>query len=261
MHQISVTCFGVGDGFPSAERFHSSYLYQFGKTTILLDCGECVTRSFKATGLSYDLIDRIFISHLHCDHIGGFFMFMQGLWLEQRQKELTVHLPADGIEPIRQMLNAACIFEELFGFRMNYEPLKARQPVKLDGVRVTPFATKHLDDLRRAFRKKHPQAFAAYCFLLETDRLRIGHSGDLGRPGDLEPLLQEPLDLLVCELAHFTPEDLFGYLSGRQIRRVVFVHLNRRYWDNLRKVRALAAKMLPDMQLTFARDQQVITLR
>lgn len=261
MHPFSVKCFGVGDGLPCADRFHSSYLYRLGRTTILLDCGESVSRAFKAAGLDYELIDRIFISHLHCDHIGGFFMFMQSLWLEQRRKDLTVHLPKDGIEPIRQMLNAACIFEELFGFRLNYQPLKARQTVKLDGVQITPFPTTHLEGLRKAFRKKYPQAFAAFCFLMEAGGLRIGHSGDLGRPSDLEPLLEKPLDLLVCELAHFTPEDLFSCLNGRQIKRVVFVHLDRHYWDNLGKVRALAARMLPGMKLTFARDQQVITLR
>ena len=260
MHKFSVKCFGVGDGLPSADRFHSSYLYQLGKTSILLDCGEPVSRSFKATGLNHDAIDRIFISHLHCDHIGGFFMLVQGLWLERRTKDLTIHLPEDGIEPIRQMLNASCIFEELIGFRLNYEPLNAGRTVKLEGAQITPFPTTHLQDLRRAFYKKHPQAFAAFCFLLETDRLRIGHSGDLGKPSDLEPVLEKPLDLLVCELAHFTPEDLFSYLKGRDIKQVVLVHLNRRYWESLRKVRALAAKMLPDRRVTFAHDQQVITL-
>jgi hypothetical protein len=38
------------------------------------------------------------------------------------------------------------------------------------------------------------------------------------------------------------------------------VHLDRRYWDNLHEVKALAAQMLPNMHLTFARDQQVIKL-
>ena len=261
MHKVSVQCFGVGDGRPSVDRCHSSYLCQFGKTSILLDCGEPVTRAFKATGLNYDALDRIFISHLHCDHIGGFFMFMQGLWLEQRRKDLTVHLPAEGIGPIRQMLNASCIFEELLGFRVKYEPLKAGQAVRLDGVQITPYLTTHLEGLRKAFHRKHPQGYEAFCFLWESGRLRIGHSGDLGKPDDLEPLLRQPLDLLICELAHFTPEDLFNYLRGRQIKRVVFVHLDRRYWDNLRQVRALAARMLPGMSLTFARDQQVITLR
>src|SRR5687768_17086560 len=92
MDDFSLKCFGVGDGTPSAERNHSAYLYRLGTATLLIDCGEPVSRSFKATGLSYETIDRIFLSHLHSDHVGGLFMLLQGFWLEQRRQQLTIHL-------------------------------------------------------------------------------------------------------------------------------------------------------------------------
>ena len=76
MESFSLRCFGVGDGTACADRNHSAYLYSFGATTLLLDCGEPISRGFKASGLNYDLIDRIFISHLHADHIGGLFMLV-----------------------------------------------------------------------------------------------------------------------------------------------------------------------------------------
>ena len=34
---------------------------------------------------------------LHADHIGGFFMLMQALWLERRRKPLPVYLPPAGM--------------------------------------------------------------------------------------------------------------------------------------------------------------------
>ena len=101
MGKCSLTCFGVGDGWPCADRNHSSFLYQFGKTSLLIDCGEGVSGAFKATGLPYDTIDGIFISHLHADHFAGFFMLMQGFWLERRRKKLSVHLPGVGPCPAR----------------------------------------------------------------------------------------------------------------------------------------------------------------
>jgi hypothetical protein len=94
--------------------------------------------------------------------------------------------------------------------------------------------------------------------LFRCGRLRIGHSGDLGRPDDLEPMLKQPLDLLVCEMAHFPPEELFFYLRGRDIKRVVFVHLARPYHEQLADTRRLATKMLPDIPLTFARDGMIV---
>jgi len=124
MHHFLLRCFGVGDGWPSPQRNHSSFLYQFEEQTILIDCGEPVSSSFKAAGLDYNVIDRILISHLHFDHLGGFFMLMQGFWLEARNRELKVHAPRDGIMPIRQLLQAGCIFDELLPFQTRYEPFQ-----------------------------------------------------------------------------------------------------------------------------------------
>ncbi len=256
MGKFSLTCFGVGDGWPCAGRNHSAFLYRLGRTSLLVDCGDGFSRPFKATGLSYDTIDRIVISHLHADHFAGLFMLMQGCWLEGRKKDLSVHLPADGVKPLGQMLNAAMLFPELLKFRLHLHALSAGRAVREGGVRVTPFPTSHLDRLKKSFHKKHPLRFDAYCFLIESGKLRIGHSGDIGSPEDLEPLLQRPLDLLVCELAHFRAETLFRYLAGRDVKRVVFVHLGRHYWENLKATRVLAAKMLPDVRFSFASDGQ-----
>ena len=227
---------------------------------MLIDCGESVSRSYKASGLSYETVDRIFLSHLHADHFAGFFMLLQSFWLEGRQKDLPVHVSADGINPLRQMLNAAYMFEELLNFRLRFEPLRPGKPVQTGNVRVTPFPTSHLEQIRAAFRRKYRQAFISYCFLLETDRLRIGHSADIGKPEDLAPLLRQPLDLLVCELAHFKPRELFSYLQGRDIKRIVLVHLPHRHWENLKETRRLATRMLQHVCVTFARDGQEIIL-
>jgi len=260
MRKFSLTCLGVGDGWPCANRNHASFLYRFGKTAILLDCGEPMDGCFKASGLSYDTFDGIVISHLHADHMGGFFMLMQGCWLEGRRKDLPVYLPGGAIKPLRGMLNAAFLFDELLRFRTCFAPLKAGKPITVRDARVTPFPTTHLDGFRARFQKTYRSDFTAYCFLLQAGGIRVGHSADLGRPEDLEPLLQKPLDLLVCELAHFPLEEMFCYLRGHRIGRIVFIHLSRTCWENLARTRRLAAKILPDIPHTFARDGAVIGL-
>ncbi len=258
MKEFSVTCFGTGDGWPCGDRNHAAFLYRLGKPSLLIDCGEPVDRSYKASGLSYDALDGIFISHLHADHFGGFFMLMQGAWLEGRRKDLPVYLPGGGIQPLRQMLRAVFAFQSALPFRWRLLPLREARPIAVQDARVTAFRTSHLGRARARSRQKARSDLASYCFLLEAGRTRAGHSSDLGKPEDLEPLLAKPLDLLVCELAHFSPEQIFGYLRGREIRRVVFVHLARPFREKLGRVRRQAAQMLPDVPHTFARDLQEI---
>lgn len=257
MSDLTLTCFGVGDGWPSADRNHSSFLYRASDTSILIDCGESVSRTFKAGGQSYDLVDRIFLSHLHFDHVGGLFMLMQSFWLEARTKPLTVHLPAEGIDPIRRMLHAGCIFDELLQFPLEFAPLRAAEPVQVGRMRVTPFPTTHLARLEKRFQARYPQRFEAFSFLLEVDGLRVAHSADLGGAGDLLPLLASPVDLLVCEIAHIEPEVLFEFLRGREIREVVFVHLSRACRERLPELKTLASQTLGPIQFTFAEDGTV----
>jgi ribonuclease BN (tRNA processing enzyme) len=250
----TVNCFGTGDGAPCEDRNHASFLYRFGQTTILIDCGEAVDRSYKASGLSYDAIDAIFLSHLHSDHVGGFFMFMQGMWLEGRRKPLKVYLPGRAIKPLREMLNTVFLFDELLPFRLQLLALENEKGIKVRDVRITPYYTTHLERTRAQFGKKYRSDFSAYCFLIEHSGVRIGHSADLGRPEDLEPVVVERLHLLVCELSHFTPNEICSYLQNRPIEQIAFVHIGRDYRQNLTALRRLVRKQIPRIRCRFPND-------
>lgn len=255
-----VTFFGVGDGWPCADRNHSATLYRLGGTTLLLDCGEPLSRSYAASGLSYDAVDHMLLSHMHADHVGGFQMFMQALWLRGRTKPLTIHLPGEGLVPLRRMLRVGYLFDKLLGFRLSFRTLAARRRFKLGRISVTAHPTGHLAGLRQAFAAHHRQPFEAFSFVLETGQRRIVHSADLGGPADLEPLLRKPVDLLVCELAHFAPADIFRFLRERSVRRVAFTHLSDSLWRRRAAVLKQAKKALPGTKVGIPRDLEGMRL-
>ncbi|HCU88054.1 MAG TPA: hypothetical protein DGP39_11035 [Verrucomicrobiales bacterium] len=258
MSKATLHALGTGDGWVGDRRGHSAFLFRLGDNTVLMDCGEPVSRRLRAAGVAPDELDAIILSHLHCDHVGGFFMLMQGLWLDKRTRPLPIHLPAEGLEPVRNMLNAAYIFEELLACELAYTPLAAKTPFNVGNIRVTPFATTHLDQLRESFAEIYPAAFEAFSFLLETDDARVAHSADIGALTDLDPLLEKPVDLLVCELAHVEPNELFAYLADRPIGHVAFTHLSRPYREKLDELKATAAKALGDLPHTFLMDGDVL---
>lgn len=259
MQKLAFQCFGAGDGWPSA-RNHSAFLYTWPGRVILIDCGEPVSRAFHESGRDYDAIDSIYISHLHFDHVGGLFMLLQGFWLRKRRKDLTVYLPEDGLRPVRELLNAGCIFDELLQYRLHLRPLRAGVAQEEGPVRLTVFPTSHLRSFEKRFQDRYPQRFEAFSFLFESDGLRVAHSADIGATADLNPLLKKPLDLLVCEVAHVDFAELLDTLRPAAINRLVFIHLTEKQLARLPELQARAIEALPGCEISFARDGSRLSL-
>ena len=79
---------GTGEAF-DPELPNTSLLYR-GGATILMDCGYAVPHAFWRLYTDPDLLDAIYISHLHADHSFGLPALL--LWMRElgRQRELSV---------------------------------------------------------------------------------------------------------------------------------------------------------------------------
>ncbi len=68
-------------------------------------------------------------------------------------------------------------------------------------------------------------------------------------------LLTQPCDLLICEMSHFTPKELFTYLQDKPVRRLVLTHLAAEFSAQAEEIDALGNGMLPGMsEVTVMRD-------
>jgi len=224
-----------------------------------MDCGEPCGHTLKRMGEDFDAIDLVVISHTHSDHIGGFPMLLQSMWLERRKRPLTVWMPGHAIKLIREWLDACYLFEPLLGFPLKWVALDKQSSLRCGPVQLHAFRTTHLEGLRKQFAASHPVVrFNAFSLLATAGGKRLAYSGDLGSPQDLRPLCVKPLDLLVVELAHFQPQALFEFLQPKDLRRVAITHASRAVRARLAEVRALARKELGPRKTEFVSDGEVV---
>ena len=248
----ALTFLGTGGGWPAAGRTCSSLLLETDGRRYLLDAGEPCSHRLKGAGVPFDAIDAVFISHGHSDHLSGLPMYIQGSWLEGRTRPLPIYLPAELIEPLKMWLDTVYLPMSIIGFSVEYhawESLRGEPAAFDDGqmyVRVSP--TTHLDGLRAMIDPSADDRFRAYSIEVEWPAAgrRLVYSADLGEPDDLDTMLARPCDLLVCEMAHFTPETLFAYLCDKPIRRLCLTHFSHEFDSQVDDLVRLGAEMLGD---------------
>jgi ribonuclease BN (tRNA processing enzyme) len=252
-------CFGTGPGKSDGRRAYSAYFYQFKTAGVMVDCGEPLSLSFKKARANAESIDALLISHTHPDHIGGFLTFMQMLKHAERQTPLDIFLPGHAIPALKQLMDAAYVFPERLTYSYEMQALEVGRAFKIRGLKVTPFATTHLEKARAKSTARRPIPFQAFSFMFEDQNsARVAHTGDIGSANDLDPLLKHPLQLLVCEAAHATPDELLQKLKPASVRRTALVHLKNADWRKRTAIASRGTKVLGHGCLLLPADGDTI---
>lgn len=90
---MKVIFLGTSGSMPSQARSSSAVAVRSKGEIILFDCGEGVQRQMVAAGVGFSRPTRIFISHLHGDHILGLPGLIQTMTLLQRERDLYIYGP------------------------------------------------------------------------------------------------------------------------------------------------------------------------
>jgi len=242
---MEIRFFGTSNGFISPTRWQTGILVK-DEINILLDCGAPVAHIMAEEGLEADLIDLVWLSHSHSDHIGQFPSLIQHLWLEKRTKPLTVMGPALLLQRLREWLSICMLFPELLPFRIEWIEISPSQtePLSAKGFAFTAFPTPHLYDFKERFGAGvQGVCFETLAVHVRTPSRSFGFSADLATPEDLAGLLGQPMEFLICEMTHFTPESLFRKLAGNPTPKLILTHYPDRYLNGEEKMRALAAEL------------------
>jgi len=98
---------------PTSKRFPTAHLLNVNERFFLIDCGEGTQIQLRRYKLGFAKINRVFISHIHGDHVFGLFGLLSSFQLLGRKNELHIHGPG----AIREVVQ---FYEKHFGIEQSY---------------------------------------------------------------------------------------------------------------------------------------------
>jgi len=141
--KFEITILSSGTGNPTNKLNQSAQYLHVYNNHFLLDCGESTQHQIIKFGLSYQKIQRIFISHLHADHYCGLIGLINTMNLNRRNNDLHIHAPKELKNIISVQLKHSKV--EL-GFEIKYFPLSFNSIKKIyenNSLQVFSFPLKH----------------------------------------------------------------------------------------------------------------------
>lgn len=102
----TVHLLGTGSVLSDPHRTTTMLALDNGRGVLLVDCGGDVVPRLAAVGLDPAALAALIVTHEHADHVGGFPLAMERLWLLGRRAPLPVHGIAPALEQVQRVHDA-----------------------------------------------------------------------------------------------------------------------------------------------------------
>ena len=209
---------GTSHGVPEPHRRCSSYLLEIGGCYYLIDMGTNAVEALRRRGIPIEAVRLAICTHPHGDHTDGIISFADLVNWYFRKADPAILLPDERlIGPLKAWLTAVDDGKPpredlrigVFGAGVAYED---------EHLRLTAIPTQHCVN--------------SYAFLIEAEGKRLLFTGDLRHPTADFPQVafETELDLIVCELAHFSPADCIPVFDRTKAKRILHSHVNDNRW-------------------------------
>lgn len=93
---------GTGAGFSGGDRTTTMLAFAQAGSVVVVDCGGDVVQRLQAAGLELDHVEALVVTHEHADHVSGFPLFMEKIWLSGRRRPIAVHGIAPALSQARR---------------------------------------------------------------------------------------------------------------------------------------------------------------
>jgi ribonuclease BN (tRNA processing enzyme) len=210
---------------PSPTRFCSSLFFQTERLNFLLDCGAGVSFSIRRNKIDPELIDSIFISHCHTDHLGGLFLLVQMMHLLQRRRPLDIYLPEEAVSGVRNYLNTCYLFPEKITPKLNLHPMTPDFSFRDEEISIKVYPNRHLRSNESVIDESgYTNKMQSFCFILNISNKKIVYSGDIESSDDLKDIISDA-DILITECFHVKLESLIPLMLEKRIKSALLTHI------------------------------------
>lgn len=142
MDKFEINILGCGSATPTMRHNPSSQVVNFRDNLFMIDCGEGTQKQMRAMHLVFSRLNHIFISHMHGDHCLGLPGLLSTMSLHERSGQLSVHVPAYGVDIVRRMVDFFCK-DSTFDIKIEAIPRKGGRLFESDSLTVDAFELYH----------------------------------------------------------------------------------------------------------------------
>lgn len=226
---MRLTVLGSAASYPDAGRACAGYLVASGPTSILLDCGNGVLSNLGKI-LDPTRLTAVFISHPHIDHFADLYALEAALRYAPSgpMPPLPLYVPEGLFELMGRVLTAHGARELTEAF--DAHELAAGEPVRVDGLTVTPWPVDHVDT---TFALVVDEGTSRLCYTSDT---RLGDGVREAAHGASLLLADATLpEVFAGRAPHMTPAEAGSLARDAGADTLVLTHL----WPSVDRSEAL----------------------
>lgn len=209
---------GTGSGKTSLQRFHTSILLESGNNKVLIDAGDGISKALLSSGINYNDIDSILITHFHPDHVSGLPMLLNQMKMEGRERKLNIFVFEKQLSHLVRLCEINLIFPERLGFTAEFKPFIENELFVISqDLSVTPRANTHLE--------KH-LSDEIKCFSIFIEPGNIHYTSDIGSIDDLTLFSEKSAGYVISECTHAAPAQILEKADINNLRKMFLVHID-----------------------------------
>ena len=228
---------GTSHGIPSADRFCSSTMIEVNGAIYVIDAGGPLLDMLLKAGKKPEDVKGIFITHNHADHMAGLYGFLDAVNWYYKKASVKVFIPEQKVcDLLYQLLVFVgdCPVDES---RICWGIVQEGVVYADENIQITAYSNAHMKKSGRP----------AYSYCVETEGKKIVFTGDVSQwleQADYPVVAtSQETEVVICEFAHFTPEQIEEYMEKTKTKQFWFNHVGlSKNFDRFEAIKEMGKK-------------------